>query len=126
MKNKYYETQTIIPIYDSRVYLVVCEDITALKNNSRYGNVFANEKEVYLEYTSALVACSPANTFYIFLQKDIIDIQTIAHEMFHLTVRLLDIGGCVFDLENHEHYACLNGYLMNWVTLTLKKWNLKV
>ncbi|MFA8451769.1 MAG: hypothetical protein ACEPOW_13830 [Bacteroidales bacterium] len=39
------------------------------------------------------------------------DWAATAHEIFHLTMHLMDSREAKFDLDNHEPYAYLNGYL---------------
>ena len=39
------------------------------------------------------------------------DLGCMAHELFHLTIHLLDSRGAKLDPDNHEPFAYLNGYL---------------
>jgi hypothetical protein len=48
---------------------------------------------------------------------------TVAHELFHVTHRILDYKGANFDASHHEPAALLNGYLSNLVDIELKKFH---
>lgn len=49
------------------------------------------------------------------------DINTLTHEAFHITVYLLEGKGVKFDINNHEQYAYLNGYINQKIFETLCK-----
>ena len=58
--------------------------------------------------------------FALFFDFSALDVATVAHEVFHLTHRILDWSESNFDGKHHEQGALLHGYLMNLVMKEIK------
>lgn len=59
--------------------------------------------------------------FALFFGRKGLTLNTVCHEVFHLTHRLMDWAGVDFDAVHSEHGAMLHGYLMELVCKTLAK-----
>lgn len=99
-----------VPIYDLPVMLSVSHDLTAVRK--QYSDTFG-EVDDSLVYDAM---CSYSNgRFALFFTHDTFTTKIVAHEVFHLTHRILDWVGAPLDSNHHEHAALLHGYLMDWV-----------
>lgn len=104
-----------VPIYEAIVHIVVSRDIHSYRN--KYNNLFGDISDN--DY-SALCAYSNTGEFGLFFDSETITLTKIAHEVFHLTHRIMDWSGCNFDLDHHEQGALLHGWLMNKVNSMIK------
>lgn len=97
-----------VPIYDAEVVLVVSDDIPAerTKMDALFGP--SPDAETY----EALTCHSGGNTFGLFFDRLTLTLATTAHEVFHLTHRILEWTASNFDAEHHEQGAMLYGYLL--------------
>lgn len=106
-----------IPIYDCQVRLVVAKNIE--RERKKYDHLFG---ESNLTDCDALCSSSGGHNFALFFStKASRNMEVIAHEVFHLTHRILDWTNSNFDKEHHEQGALLHGYLMNLVVKALPK-----
>jgi hypothetical protein len=115
MKN--IQRKLVVPIYEAAVHLVVADDIKAerAKFNEQFGEVDGCNWD-------GLCSWDENGTFGIFLPSTNADnCSVIAHEVFHLTHRILEWTNSNFDAEHHEQGALLHGYLMEWVAKQLRK-----
>lgn len=99
----------IVPIFGARVQLIVTDDIRSerKKQEHLFGPVDSGT------YYLALCSRSGGHNFALFFEPAGLTRRIIAHEIFHLTHRILhDWIGAQFD---HETFACLNGDLHEWV-----------
>lgn len=96
-----------VPIYEAVVWLVVSEDMPAERDKMQ--DVFGPSPEG--DY-AALCCYSGGRQFGLFFSPSSLDVNTVAHEVFHLTHRILEWAGTNFDSQHHEHAALLNGFLM--------------
>lgn len=103
----------IIPIYDVTLWVVVRE--TALKARQSMNDVFSP----YNGDGDAL--CSRNGwRFGLFFGHGNFTVKTIAHEVFHLTHRILEYVDAPIHEERHEHAALLHEYLFALVLKALK------
>ncbi len=109
------EKEFVVPIYD--VHLLVCACDDPLKRRKVYDPVFG---EYEGSSFSGLCDGSGRGHFAIFIKASALDQNTVAHEVFHLTHRIMEYCGCNFDEDHHEQAAYLNGYLMELVCNALK------
>lgn len=65
----------------------------------------------------ALCCRSRGHTFGLFFNRKALCMEKLAHEVFHLTHRILEWASCNFDPNHHEQGALLHGYLMDLVWL---------
>lgn len=63
----------------------------------------------------ALSAYTADGNFGLWLPRKA-DTNTIAHELFHITHRILEWTNSNFDRDHHEQGALLNGYLHELVS----------
>ena len=69
---------------------------------------------------SASLLAYRGSKFILAFRKGNCGIEKIAHEVFHLTHRLMDLCGCNFDAGHHEQGAYLHGWLMELVWNSMK------
>lgn len=104
-----------IPIYDCTLRVIVCKDVV----KARVKYPIYGKFELTNGPFSALCSCCGPNFGLFFDADSAHDINTVAHEVFHLTHRMLDWTGQRFDSVNHEAAALLHGYLMKTVAEAL-------
>ena len=97
-----------IPIYDVLLYLVSSPDPIA--ERIHMNDIFGELKTFDW---NALCSSKEFNFGLFFTSQP--RIATIAHEVFHLTHRILDRAGVPFSIENQEAGALLHGYLFDLV-----------
>lgn len=68
--------------------------------------------------------CFYGRNFCILLNYEEICYDTIAHEVFHATVRIMEWVCCKMG-KNHEAHAYLNGYITKLIYRDLKDWGLR-
>ena len=68
------------------------------------------------EVNSKSLLAYRGSKFILAFRKNDSNIEVIAHEVFHLTHRILELCNCNFDSGHHEQGAYLNGWLMETVT----------
>ena len=105
-----------IPIYDCTLF--VCLGKTVGENRKKLVNVFGECDEDY--YNCAGLCCHQGSNFGLFFEIKNLTIDTISHEIFHVTHRILERHETHFDSGHHEHAAALHGYLTDLVFKTLK------
>lgn len=98
-----------VPIYDALVWLVVSPD--AAQERSNMNHIFGAAPGDW----DACCARSGGREFGLFFLPSALNINTIGHEVFHLTHRILEWASCNFDAAHHEQGALLHGYLLNQV-----------
>lgn len=106
-----------IPIYGSKVWLIVCTSIT--KERKKWEKTFGpwNETDEY----NGLCSYN-GRTVGIFIDLQHVDnIGLIAHEVFHATHRTLEWVGVEFSPNNHEPFAYMNEFLMEQIVPKLAK-----
>ena len=92
-----------VPIYDVEVVVIVTNDIPA-----------AYQREFGFEIDDTRGACLGyhGRKFGLFFEPKFARKGVIAHEIFHLTHRILEKCSCNFDSGHHEPGA----YLCEWLT----------
>lgn len=99
-----------IPIYDCNLWVVISDDI--YKEREKLNDTFGT---VDREYGALCSYDNYGNVGLFFQRRFIADEDTIAHEIFHATHRILEWAGCNFDPQHHEQGALLCGYLSKLV-----------
>ncbi len=96
-----------VPLYKSRVTVIISENCVEERRS---------KSDVFGEYTASDLASAIAsdadNEFGLFFEYSNFNLEIMAHEVFHLTMRVLHNAGVKFDIDNHEAYAYLHGELM--------------
>ena len=67
------------------------------------------------EVNSKSLLAYRGSKFILAFRRNDHPIEVIAHEVFHLTHRILELCGCNFDSGHHEQGAYLNGWLIELV-----------
>lgn len=110
-----------LPIYAGRVIFVVCTDI--VKTRSRYSATFGP----YDASTCAALSCyDHKGKFAIFLKGHAVTHELVAHEIFHLTHRIMEYCGHEITEHHHEPHAYLCGFLSERLYAKLKQWKVVV
>jgi hypothetical protein len=110
------ERKFIIPIYDANLVIVVARDIYS--ERQKFDEIFG---PIGGDDFSALCSYTATGEFGLFFTPKYFDHNRIAHEVFHLTHRILDWANVNFDRNNHEAAALLCGYLTELVYGVYKK-----
>ena len=107
--------ELLVPIFDCRLQLIVTSNIQASRKAQEYLFGPIGNEPIY----DALCSRSGGHNFALFFEQSELSKgltkNVVAHEIFHLTHRILEWVGCPFRSDNHEVFACLNGYLHTWV-----------
>lgn len=107
-----FKKKFLIPIFDADVYLVVADNIAI--ERAEMDQLFGSSKKFIHDY-DALCAYSGRGHFGLFFTPKSFNRGVIAHELFHLTHRIMDWCGCNFDATHHEQGALLHQYLAELV-----------
>lgn len=113
MKDRVYTFK--VPMYDSTIKLVVCDDIRA--GAKRYfGHEFSETYEALSVYRG--------NEFGLIFGHDRIALDNICHELYHVTCRVMECMNTKAGPENHEPYAYVQGYIGGKVFKKLRQWRI--
>lgn len=100
-----------IPIFNAVVWLVVSDNIPAARAEMAHWFGPVPECPDY----DALCSYGAGHNFALFFEPGALTPKIIAHEIFHLTHRIIDWAGVRFDSQSHEAGALLNGYLSDLI-----------
>ena len=98
------KTQFQVPIHEVTVFVIVTQNIPA-----------AYKREFGVEIGPTMMACLgyDKRRFGLFFEPDtLLRREIIAHELFHLTHRILEKNCMNFDESHHE----MGAYLCEWLT----------
>lgn len=105
-----------IPIYRVHLWIVVDRNIYDLRREMC---------DIFGEYTDEdnwMGMCSRQGpNFGLFFDSAYLDTQTVAHEVFNLTHRILEWANVKFSPEDHEAAALLHGFLMRIVVKSVPR-----
>lgn len=119
-KNILFKKLIKIPIYEVKITLIVaesCRNVSVILNGTPV-NTVTND-------FAAITYSGYGNHFGLLFDRESTTVSVIAHEVFHLTHRILDFVGANFDNDHHECAALLNGYLMDTVIKELSSFTAK-
>lgn len=112
-----------IPLYDSFFEVVVSTDIP--KSITKPFRVkYLGEQDVEGEFCA--IHCYHRACFSIFFTYENLTHNTIAHEIFHATMRIGERCGVMFNKDNHEPFAYLQGFLAETAYGLFKKHKIRV
>ena len=96
-------------ILNIKIFKTTQELLKALK---RYYKKLKIQEETELE-CEGIIFFNPSNTddCYLFIVEKNITINTVSHEIYHLTNRMLLYKGMVLKIEDDEEHAILNAFL---------------
>lgn len=112
-----YTSRIKLPIYSVNLYFGMADTAKIAHDHLVKQGIFgAYDGEFW-----ALCSYNKAK-FGIFFGLDDKSVGTLAHEVFHMTHRILEFTGCRFDsggdaddgYQNHEHAALLHGTIFEW------------
>lgn len=106
-------TKFEVPIYDAIVYVVIADDLN--KEYTKLEKVLGKNEYKDDEGYDALCVQGPCKNFGLFFDPTCISLGLIAHEVFHLTHRIMEWVECNFDPTHHEQGAYLNAFLLTKV-----------
>lgn len=112
------KTKLHVPIYDAKVWLVVSDDIEASRKAME--RLFGPAPDIH--GYDALCSWSGGGTFGLFFLRKSMSLNTVSHEVFHLTHRIMEWVSANFDPDHHEQGAMLHGHLMSEVMKKIRKW----
>jgi hypothetical protein len=107
-------SEFVVPIYDEHVVVVVTTDVDAsiCKINPEYDGP---------QFAACVLWPHVAGEYFVLVHvRDVEDLSVVGHELFHLTVRMAHRNGFRFDVDNHEAYAFLQGFLSKEVCTRLR------
>jgi hypothetical protein len=107
-----------VPIYEAKVYIIVADDFGAESQTRRWASIF--EDAVFT--VSDIATCAyHGNVTALLLNPKYINMNTLAHEILHLTFRILEWREIRVNNDNQEPAAYLNGWLWERIEKVLKK-----
>lgn len=125
MTNTVLHRKVTIPIYDCDFHLVVARDV--VKAAKEMTKMFPNQVDDTDGFVAAAFRNASTNTFGAFFSTGrSLCHDIIAHELFHITMRVMRHIDDRFHIDNSEPYAYLNGWLHDWVYKQLKKGKVRV
>lgn len=95
-----------VPLYNADVLLVVADDVDAA-----YHEWHEHDHEQYLFPGGHTFYDLNTGNFEVWLTTSYLDLNMIAHELFHLTHRISQWASLNFDDTHHEATAQLHGWL---------------
>lgn len=104
-----------VPIYEVNVFIVVAYDIAKERSRKRWVDLFGAMDDS--EYW-AMCARGPKG-FGLFFKSDFLISKVVAHEVFHLTHRIMERVGDPFDSTKHEQGAGLYEWLWERINAIL-------
>lgn len=110
-----------LPIFAGRVIFIACSDLTKARNG--YASTFGPYDACACE---ALVSCDNKGKFALFFQGHNVSHEYIAHEVLHLTHRIMEYNNHELTPNGHEPHACLCGFLTDALYRKLKQWKVAI
>jgi hypothetical protein len=105
-----------VPIYNATVWLVIADDIIA--ERKKFDREFGAGEDYHCR---AMCCYSPSNgCFALMFDRNQLTAEVLAHEIFHLTHRILEWSDSHFDKDHHEQGCLLCGFLTEWVIKQIK------
>jgi len=109
--------RTLVPIYQVRLILGVAKNPVELQKH--LPPAFRESATGEWEDMEGCCAISE-NVGVILFKRAPLAHDVIAHEIFHMTHRIMERTGEVFSHEHHEPFAYLNGWMTKWAYRRLK------
>lgn len=111
----------MVPIYGLRLMIVLTEN--AAQSRQARCDLFGP-----WEYSpcSGLASWDEGFRFALFFEKAELAHDLIAHEVFHVTHRMMERFGTRFSEQGHEPFALLCGWVSSAVYEDMEKWNAPV
>jgi len=107
-----------VPIYEATVHVVVAIDLGKERSRPRWTALFGDMPNAG-DFGALCARGSDNWAFGLFFRSDYLLTKVVAHEVFHLTHRIMERTGEPFDETKHEQGACLYGWLFEQVNALL-------
>lgn len=101
----------LVPIYSDRLLLVVTDDVSA--SRIARNNLFGSDNQDYGGCPG--LCCYSGYNFGLFFERRNLCHDVIAHEIFHVTHRILERHSVDFGISNHEPFSTLCGWITSLV-----------
>lgn len=105
-----------VPIYGVNVFVIVSDDIAKERDSKKWVDIFGEFPDAG-EYWA--LCARAGNKFGVFFTPKCLTSKVVAHEVFHLTHRIMEWTGEPFDSTKHEQGAALHEYLWERVNAAL-------
>ena len=115
-KEKAYVRRFTVPIYGVNVWVIVAGDVGRVRNSAFFAKLFERweDADKYYAYCS-----NRGNRFALFFSEETLWSTVVAHEVFHLTHRIMEYTGEPFDSSKHEQGAALHEWLWERISAIL-------
>ncbi len=110
-------TQFAIPLYRSKLKLVVTDNVRVARNN--YSDAFGPYDAGHCD---AIVSWNRRNQFLLIFDRRKITHGIIAHEIFHLTHNIMEFIGHELTNDAHEPHAYLCQEIAERVYGAMERW----
>lgn len=112
---KSYVRKIHVPIYEVNVFVVVADDLRVERKRKKWVSLFGQ-----MDDSDFWALCSRGpKGFGLFFKKDFLISKIVAHEVFHLTHRIMERVGDPFDSSKHEQGAGLYEWLWDRINAVL-------
>jgi hypothetical protein len=115
-RERAFKKRITIPIYNSVVWIVVATDL--VRERKKMSREFGDYDGLD-DFAAMCTHHHTDNKFALFFKPDFLSINVVSHEIFHLTLRMLEKVSSNINTDNHEHAAYLHGYLMQLIFDTI-------
>ena len=95
-----------VPIYNVKIKIVICENFEEYCKKNDISEEKLDYRAVVFDFTKF-----DRDFHYIVLFQPKVNINTIVHEVFHLTVGVMNYVGNILSDSSEESFAYLNEYL---------------
>ena len=114
-----FKRQMEVPIYRSKLFLCVADTIQAAHDAAEK---FHKAKLPAVLSGTRAQACHDTDGWYsLMFERGNLRPRHVAHELFHITARIMQFHSVAYDPDNHEAFAYLNDWLTEWVYQSLKR-----
>lgn len=114
----------LIPIYDAELEVVVTSSMEGSQKNKNRLARLGNDDNIV--GGRGLMWCSATETrMAILMRSNSVTHETIAHEVFHATHRLMHFTNTKFSIVHDEPFAYLCGYIADLIYQDLNEWGIR-
>lgn len=108
-----------VPPYGCKVVIILTDDLIGQVNN-----VYRKHKMKlkYEDNAEGVVICPDIDVYYLIINKKFLTHNTIAHEVFHIAIRITQARG----IKEEEARAWVAGYVSEGVYKFLDKKNFQI
>lgn len=110
IKKPYISADIYLNVYDITVKVILTESLPYTFNEL----LKEDDSIVSIDVGDAAAVYVPSNKnnkMWLLIDKEYVDINTLYHEIFHITSNCMAIRDIQFDPNNHEAFAYTQGYI---------------